>query len=75
MGAIVRSLGHSSLVMLRRLSSFIIIVYYHPQAPATALAPEVRGLKQALQALTITVHEGILIGDGWHVSMSEAGLL
>lgn len=53
----------------------VIIVYYHPQAPATALAPEVRGLKQALQALTITVHEGILIGDGWHVSMSEAGLL
>lgn len=52
-----------------------IIVYYYPQCPATALAPEIRGLKLALQALDILVHEGILIGDGWYASMSEAGLL
>ena len=62
-------------VLLTCHATAVIIVYYHPQAPATALAPEVRGLKQALQALTITVHEGVLIGEGWHVSMSGAGLL
>lgn len=52
-----------------------IIAYYHPRSPATALAPEVRGLKQALQSLGITIHESVLIGEGWYVSMSEAGLL
>ncbi len=52
-----------------------IIVYYHSQSPATALAPEIRGLKLALQTLDILLHEGILIGDGWYVSMSESGLL
>ncbi|MCX5614122.1 JAB domain-containing protein [Bombella saccharophila] len=53
----------------------LIVVYYHPQAPATALAADVRGLKQALRALSITLHEGILIAPEWSVSMSEAGLL
>ncbi|MCX5615731.1 DNA repair protein RadC [Bombella sp. TMW 2.2559] len=52
-----------------------IIAYYHPRSPATALAPEVRGLKQALQSLSITLHESILIGEGWYVSMNETGLL
>lgn len=52
-----------------------IVVYYHPRSPATALAPEVRGLRQALRSLDVIVHEGILIGEGWYVSMSESGLL
>lgn len=52
-----------------------IIVYYHSCSPATALAAEIRGLKLALQTLDIIVHEGILMGDGWYVSMNESGLL
>ncbi|MCX5620469.1 MULTISPECIES: JAB domain-containing protein [Bombella] len=62
-------------ILLECHATAVIIIYYHPQAPATALAADARGLKQALSALDITVHEGMLIAPDWHVSMSEAGLL
>lgn len=70
--ALHRPIAH---ILLSCHATAVIIAYYHSQSPATALAPEVRGLKQALQSLSITVHEGILIGEGWYVSMNEAGLL
>lgn len=66
---------HIAHQLLKCHATAVIIVFYHPRSPATALAPEVRGLKQALRALSIIIHEAILVSNEWHFSMGAEGLL
>ncbi|UMM63183.1 hypothetical protein DM15PD_01390 [Aristophania vespae] len=53
----------------------LIIVYISPKRPANVISQHVQGLKQALSPLSVSIHDVLLLGEGWTSSLQQEGML
>lgn len=53
----------------------VILIYIAPQRPATVIAQQVLGLKHAIHSLAIDVHDALLVGRDWKMTLYQEGLL